>query len=594
MTQLRPIAEWKATLAELPDDPEVRCAEGRSGQPTLKIGKVLLHSRYNPEEEARHFIDSAELDPKRPVLVVGLGLGYHVRELCARGFDVAVTEARPAVVKAALTGPLEDADVLLAAGPAGELEDCAAFQAFARRLPQVLVHPASARVSPEHAEAATRAVSRAALRGRHLSVAVVGPMYGGSLPIAGYLADAFKKLGHRCLLVDNAPGWPLYQAVQDSVEDAQACEQLTRIQMNFLSEWCYARVAEFNPEICIVLAQAPVNDAFPHRLAKQGILTGYWYVENWRHMGYWKEIAPRYDAFFHIQPGEFEAQLEAAGCAHHDCVQTACDPDVHKPVEVDDDERRAYGCDLSFAGAGYYNRLQVLKGLTDYDFKIWGVEWSEPSLSRCLAEGEKRFDAEIFNKIVAASKINLNLHASKTSPGVDEKADAINPRVFEIAAAGGFQLCDPCIGLDALFDLETELPAYRNLKELRARIDHFLAHPDERRAIAERARARVHAEHTYAHRAEQMLDFLIERHGAQLLKRGVRIQHTAAEMAEQLEAGSELAGWLKTLPPDTPFLQEELFPFLRKGRPEATHPEKLLLYMSEVKHFSEALLKARR
>ena len=53
MTALRTIAEWRAQIDALPGDPEVQCAEGRGKQPTLRVGSVTLHSRYNPEEEAR-------------------------------------------------------------------------------------------------------------------------------------------------------------------------------------------------------------------------------------------------------------------------------------------------------------------------------------------------------------------------------------------------------------------------------------------------------------------------------------------------------------------------------------------------------------
>ena len=65
------------------------------------------------------------------------------------------------------------------------------------------------------------------------------------------------------------------------------------------------------------------------------LVTAFWFVENWRHMRYWDQIAPAYDAFFHIQPGEFEAKLDAIGCAHHAFVQTGCDPALHRPVTLE-------------------------------------------------------------------------------------------------------------------------------------------------------------------------------------------------------------------------------------------------------------------
>ncbi len=590
---MKPLREWRDALAGARND-AVQRVEGREGLPTLKVGAIFLHSRYQPEQEARRLLDSAALDPARPVLVIGLGLGYHVQELLSRHMDVAVVEPDPAVARFALDGPLKDAALPLGVGAPEAITDAPAFRAFARRLPQVLVHPPTARLHPGYAEAIEASLSREALGGQHLNVAIVGPLYGGSLPIAGYLADAFRKLGHQALLVDNRIAWDLYQSVASGVENKKASGQLTGLLTNFLAEWCYARVAEFNPEICIVIAQAPVGPGFPARLAKHGIVSAFWFVENWRHLPYWKEIAPGYDCFFHIQPGEFDEKLDEIGCKHHAFVQTACDPAIHRPVTLAEAERAEFECDLSFAGAGYYNRLQLFRGLTDYRFKIWGVDWAERELAKCLVGGPRRFDSEAFMKIVAGSKINLNLHSSTSHDGVDPKCDAINPRVFEIAAAGGFQVCDPCVGLETHFDFETELPVYRDLKGLRALIDHYLAHPEERAAFAQRAQARALRDHTYEQRAQHMLDVLFAAHGARILRRGLRIQRTVGETLDRAGADTELGRWLATLPKDLPFTEESLAAFLQPGNPDAPYPARVFSYMREVCEFADALLKAPR
>jgi len=591
---IRPAREWKAELAGTPVPESLVLSEGRGGAPTLRAGQVYLHSRYNPEQEAERLVESAGLDPKRPVVVLGLGLGYHVRTLEERGFEVLVVEPDAAVARLAVEGPMAESATPLGVGDAEAVAATEAFRAFAGRTPQLLVHPPSARLHPACAEALPGLLAKAALAGQHLSIAVVGPLYGGSLPIAGYLANAFRKLGHRVLEVDNRVGHDLYRAVQDSVTGQTPQAQLTQMLTNVLSEWSYARVAEFNPELCLVMAQAPVGASFPLRLAEKGIVTGFWYVENWRHMPYWRDIAPHYDAFFHIQPGEFETQLEAVGCRHHAFVQTGCDPDIHRPVELTPEDRTRYGCDVSFAGAGYRNRLQFFKGLTDYDFRIWGVNWRDRDLAKNVVKGEAFFSTEEYMKIVAGSKVNLNLHSSSHHEGVDPNCDAINPRVFEVAAAGGFQVCDPCAGLAQLYDFDTEMPVYRDLAECRKLLDYYLAHPDEREAMARAARARALKDHTYEQRARQMLDFLFERHGRRILKRGVRVQRTVEEMATRLGEDSELGGWLATLPEGLAFTYEGIEPVLRKGGAGMPYPEQMFTYLCEVRQFAEMLLKERR
>lgn len=360
--------------------------------------------------------------------------------------------------------------------------------------------------------------------------------------------------------------------------------------VNFLSEYTYARVTEFAANVCIVLAQAPVTRQFPLQLAQADIVTAYWFIENWRHLTYWEDIAPLYDCFFHIQPGVFEHKLEEIGCHRHPFVQTGCDPEVHRPVKLMAEEIEEYGCDLSFAGAGYYNRLQMFLGLTDYRFKIWGVGWTARELQNHVSRAETRFTPEEFGKIVAGSKINLNLHSSSVTPGVDPNCDAINPRVFEIAACGGFQLCDPCAGMDQFFDLDSELPVYRNLAELRRKIDYYLDHDDARRQIAESARGRALRDHTYEHRARQMLEYLLEGGTPTILRKGVRTERSAAEAAKRVGLDTPLGSYLASLPSDLPFLQENINVQITSARSQLSYPESVLAYLREMRNFNETLL----
>lgn len=579
---------WGERLAGQPRAPHVEVLAGRAGHPTLRVQGALLHSQYNPVQEAARWVEGLTLAKGSPVVVFGLGMGYHVQALMAAGHAVLAVEPDEGVAAAALAEGAARAGYLLCIGALDE-----AAKDFLAKKPIFVAHPASARLHPEAVQAAEAEVAVAALRGLRLNVAVVGPMYGGSAPITEYLVNGFRKLGHNAAFIDNTSGWELYDRVTKSVKDPTASAQLGTLVTNLLSEWTYARVAEFDPEICIVMAQAPVAANFPARLAKNGTVCAYWYVENWRHMRYWDSVAPAYDAFFHIQPGEFEEKLTAAGCAHHAFVQTGCDPDFHKPVRLSEDERADYDCDISFAGAGYFNRLQVFKGLTDYKFKIWGVEWPERELVPLVQGGEKRFDNDTFMKIVAGTRVSLNLHSSNAHEAVDPRCDALNPRVFEIAAAGGFQVCDPCIGLDRHF-AEDEVPTYRSLRELRDRIDHYLAHPKERAACAERAQARALREHTYEQRAAEMLGHLLHWHGARIRKRGVRVQRTIAEAAAELPQGDELREYLETLPGELTFNQDTINVLLAPPMGGLSRPEQLLCYMREIRNFTEALLRAPR
>lgn len=587
---MKPAEQWLPDLSRIAVRDGIEVVSSRSGEPTLRVDGVLLHSSYRPSEEAARLINSLEIDPERPVLVVGLGCGYHVQALLRLGFSAYVIEPEPSVAKLCLELVPGQSGYLLAVGDPSTLKNDDIWKDLLRRNPQVVVHPPTERLHPGFAASVQSRVSRTRLEGKPLGVAVVGPMQGGSLPIAGYLASAFERLGHRTLYVDTSSAWPLYDRMTGGVRSRNASQQLGALFAHVLAEWSYARVAEFAPNICIVLAQAPVPPAWPLRLAKDNIVTAFWFVENWRHMPYWRQLAPHYDCFFHIQPGTFERSLTEAGCPHHACVQTACDPEVHRPVTLSGDERARFACDLAFAGAGYFNRNQFFAGLTDYDFAIWGTEWNTRELMPFVRGNNETFTPDQFVRIVAGAKINLNLHSSSTSTGVDPSCDAVNPRVFEIAACGGFQLCDPCQGLDRHFEFERELPVYRDLRELRAKIDYFINRDDERTAIARQAREHALREHTYEHRAKQMLECIMDRFAARIEIKGIRAQRTVAEVAERVGRDSPLGRYLASLPPDTAFSQESLADCIPQMGSSLTHTEGVFAYLRELRTSSEQLL----
>lgn len=87
---------------------------------------------------------------------------------------------------------------------------------------------------------------------------------------------------------------------------------------------------------------------------------------------------------------------------------------------------------------------------------------------------------------------------------------AVNQRVFDCPAAGGFLLTDAQADLFGLFE-EDEVAVFRSIEELKDKAEFFLRHPADRRGVVERAQARIGAHHTHAHRLESLATYLAER-----------------------------------------------------------------------------------
>jgi spore maturation protein CgeB len=81
--------------------------------------------------------------------------------------------------------------------------------------------------------------------------------------------------------------------------------------------------------------------------------------------------------------------------------------------------------------------------------------------------------------------------------------------VFDVSACGGFVISDWRQDLGRLFGKE-EIASYTNIDDLREKIKHFLAYPEEREEMARRARKRVLGEHTFLHRMREVTSILEE------------------------------------------------------------------------------------
>jgi spore maturation protein CgeB len=77
---------------------------------------------------------------------------------------------------------------------------------------------------------------------------------------------------------------------------------------------------------------------------------------------------------------------------------------------------------------------------------------------------------------------------------------ALNQRVFDVPASGGFLLTDRRDQLAAAFEDGKEVVCYDSSEEIGDLVRHYLGNPATRLRIAARARRRIEGEHGYGHR----------------------------------------------------------------------------------------------
>ncbi|MEO1171415.1 MAG: glycosyltransferase, partial [Myxococcota bacterium] len=90
---------------------------------------------------------------------------------------------------------------------------------------------------------------------------------------------------------------------------------------------------------------------------------------------------------------------------------------------------------------------------------------------------------------------------------------AVNQRVFDAPASGGFLLTDAQHDLEDLFTPGVDVACYRSKDEFLALYERYTQDANERRSVLERARTTVLNRHTFAHRTEEMIQHMRARHG---------------------------------------------------------------------------------
>ena len=575
--------------------PEYKLVEARSGVPSLKIDGVYLHSSYDPVIEAERQVEKTEIAQGVKYLLKGFGLGYLAETLFSKGADLIAAEADPVVLRAALEsrdlggllnnipifcgGISEDFNIFLEqrgihSQPA-EIKHIPSYKRnpgfydSLRKLERFTVSAVSQTVSLDEVESP-----------QGLKILLPSPLYGGSLPIAYYCKDALEALGHKVDFFDSSFYYPPFKSVVEVTSNPDHQAKLRGLYTMFVSELVMAKALEDKPDMVLGIAQSPFTRETLAEFKSMRIPVAFWFMEDFRLFQYWKDYAPIYDYFFTIQRGEFSELLDNAGVKNHYYLPLAADPEVHKPVDLTPEEQREFGSALSFVGAGYYNRHHFFLQLLNEDFKIWGVEWNQSSpLGRVLQRGGERISTDDCVKIFNAAKINLNLHSSSYHTGVNPHGDFVNPRVFEIAACGAFQLVDPRSEMSELFEIGKEIETFKDIDELRSKIKYYLTNPAKMQEIAEAGRNRVLREHSYQRRMEQLLK-IVAAHEPKLRERKSH-PNLAANLLKSAGDDEELKEIFGRFDPAEELNIDMIAENIRKGKGELKKSEGVFLLMKE-------------
>jgi spore maturation protein CgeB len=309
-------------------------------------------------------------------------------------------------------------------------------------------------------------------------------------------ADELRELGHDVRLFPYRRDNVLYK-------NAPTKAPYQRLILQRLERAC----AAWRPEVVLVVKGGPITPEVVHRIrARHGTRFVNVFPDNPLLMIPF-ECIEAYDVFFTKERYAMRT-LQSVGLRTLHYLPLYCVPALHHPVQLTPTEQARFGAAISLVGSRYPYRQRLVRELADRPLRVWGGGWDgvqDPAVRPLVAGGPVYGRDKLC--VYAGSILSLNPHHPMND------IVGVNSRAFELAAAAACQVADFKEDLATLFKPGEELLVYRELAELGRLLDHYVARPEEARAIGTNARRRALAEHTLRHRIEEMLAVIRERCG---------------------------------------------------------------------------------
>jgi spore maturation protein CgeB len=318
--------------------------------------------------------------------------------------------------------------------------------------------------------------------------------------ITEYIERAVRSLGHTLSSFDDRD-FVLPGRVRETIPS------LGRFDMVLLNRRLARAVRQQHPDLLLCAGGERILPETVEAARATGARTALWTIDRVKPCDPRMALAPHFDFVFCGGTEMIEALRGSMLRNGPHWLPFACDPELHRPVDLSPDEKSSYGCDVAFVGSLhrelYPNRIAMLEALADFDLGAWGpgaqaLPSSSPLHSKIRGD-QVRF--EDWTRIYNAAKVILCAHYGAPGPVCRQAS----PRVYEVLACGGFLLCDDQPDVRALFEDGRDLAIFRNLSELRQKARYYLDHHQERREIASRGRGKVLTEHTYGHRVAALI-----------------------------------------------------------------------------------------
>ena len=336
-----------------------------------------------------------------------------------------------------------------------------------------------------------------------MNIIVVGKFYPESFGL--HIAETLKAMGHFVLRFE--PGWRIlrdatgpFQRLRQVIGVVQEVVMRVPVIKKLDTNDLFRKCKDNRVDLILVTHDylLPGEIAIVKRLTDAPIVL--WHPDSIASCGKFMFLNGSYDFLFFKDPymvKVFQKELKKSAYYLPEC----CNPVHHRVIDLTEEDRHRYGCDITTAGNLNPNREAFFRHLSGFHVKIWGSlppTWLDTSAISQMIMGQYVLNEEKAKAFRAAKIVVNNLSPSEIW--------GLNCRAFEIPACGGFQLVNWRPGISQLFEDGKELVSFQDVEDLKGKVAHYLVREEERHAIADAGFKRVQQEHTYVKRISLLLD----------------------------------------------------------------------------------------
>lgn len=194
---------------------------------------------------------------------------------------------------------------------------------------------------------------------------------------------------------------------------------------------------------------------------------------------------PEYDVYFTTKTYGV-TELKTLGARRADFIGNSYDPSTHRPLAPSAEQRKQLGGSVGFIGQWERDRSASLCRLAGagVPVRVWGLDWHKCQSQSDLLRLERR---PLWGNdyALALCSFDINLCFLRKS-----NRDLQTTRTMEIPACGAFMLAERTDEHLALFEEGKEAEFFASDAELIDKAKYYIAHPAQRRVIAEAGRQR--------------------------------------------------------------------------------------------------------